>query len=53
MEKDGTLERSYEEKNNVSLSNYRSFISVPTRISVSGDLVIFATIVEKNNMSGH
>ena len=51
--KDGTLERSYEGKNNDSLSNYRSFISVPTRILVSGDLVRFATIVEKNNMSGH
>ena len=44
---DGILEISYEEKNNDSLSNYISFISVPKRILVSGGLAFFATIVWK------
>ena len=30
-----------------SLSNYTSFISVPTRILVSGDLVFFDPTAEK------
>ena len=44
---DGILEIPYEEKSNDSLSNYKSFISVPTRILVSGDLELFANIVRK------
>ena len=44
---DSILETSCEEKNSDSLSNVTKFISVPTRILVSGDLAIFATIVGK------
>ena len=51
--KDGNLVVSYETKDNESLNNYISYISIPTRILISGDLVFFATIVGKNNMSGH
>ena len=50
---DGILEILYKEHNNDSFSNYTSFISVPTRILVSGDLAFFATIVGENNISGH
>ena len=48
---DSNLEISYDEKNYDSLSNYISFISVPTRILVSSDLAIFDMIVRKFNMS--
>ena len=41
----GILEILYEEKNNDSVSNYTSFISVPTRIFVSDNFVFL--------MSGH
>ena len=43
----GKLEVAYEKKDNDSLSNYTSFISVPTRILVSGDLVFFDPTAEK------
>ena len=35
------------------MNNYISHITIPTRILISGDLAFFATIVGKNNMSGH
>ena len=35
------------------ITNYTSFILVPVRILVLGDLAFFATIVGGNNMSGH
>ena len=47
----GILEIS-EENNNDSLSNYTSFISVPTRILDSGDLAFSATKIGKSNVSG-
>ena len=50
---DGKLIVSYEKKDNELLTNYISCISIPTRILISGDLAFFATIVGKNNMSGH
>ena len=46
----GILEIS-EENNNDSLSNYTLFISIPTRILDSGDLVFSATKIGKSNMS--
>ena len=49
---DGKLEVSYEEKDNDSLSNYVSHVSIPLRILISGDLAFFATVVGKKNMSG-
>ena len=48
---DGNVEISYDEKSSDSLSNYISFISVPTRIIVSGDLAFITTIVGENNIS--
>ena len=50
---DGNLVVSYERKDTESLTNYRSYVIVPIRILISGDLAFFATIVGKNNMSGH
>ena len=44
---DSILETSCEEKNSDSLSNVTKFISVPTRILVSGDLVFFDPTAEK------
>ena len=44
---DGKLEVSYEEKDNDSLSNYVSHVSIPLRILISGDLAFFATVVGK------
>ena len=41
----GKLEVSYEEKNNDSLSNYVSHVSIPLSILISSDLVFFATVV--------
>ena len=35
---DGKLEVAYEEKINDSLSNYASYVSIPLRILISGDL---------------
>ena len=39
---DGILEISFEGENNNSLSNYTSFVSISSRISVLGDLAFFA-----------
>ena len=47
------IQKFHMRKKNDSLSNYISFISVPTRILVLGDLAFFATIVGENNMSGY
>ena len=43
---DGKLEVAYEEEN-YSLSNYVSYVSIPLRISIFGDLAFFATVVDK------
>ena len=44
---DGNLGVSYERKDNESLTNYISYISIPTRILVSGDLAFFQKLLEK------
>ena len=49
-QEDCILEILYEKKNDDSLSNYISFISVPIRILVSDDLAVFATILWEINM---
>ena len=42
-----------KKKDNESLTNYISCISIPTRKLISGGLAFFATIVGKNNMPEH
>ena len=44
---DGKLEVAYEEKDNDPLSNYVSYMSIPLRILISGDLTFFATVAGK------
>ena len=46
-EVDGKLAVSYERKNNYSLKNYISYISIPTRILVSSGLVFLQQLLEK------
>ena len=48
---DGKLEVAYEEKENDSLSNYVSHVSIPLSILISGDLAFLQQLLEKN-MSG-
>ena len=45
--KNGKLEVVYEEKDNDLLSNYVSYVSIPLRILISGDLFFFAIVVGK------
>ena len=44
---DGKLEVSYEEKDNDSLSNYVSHVSIPLGILISGDLAFLQQLLEK------
>ena len=43
----------YSKKDDINESRFRNLIKISTRIIISGDLVFFATVVGKVNMSGY
>ena len=48
MEKYGKLEVAYEKKDNDSLSNYISYVSVPFKNLIYGDLAFCSSCWQKN-----
>ena len=44
---DGKLEVAYEEKDNDSLSNYVSYVSIPLRILILGDSAFLQQLMAK------
>ena len=51
--KDNKLIIEYSKEDDINKSIFNNIIQIPTRILISGDLVFFATVVGKVNMSGY